>query len=130
MVRQQFEKHGLDNEKEFIKDVGKKAGPETKKAMPFVQGMRRQLAAGEEPKAVFERKLGFDEAAVLREMAKGVKRTTGCKVIDVVYVDSDRKAKIIAGDSEGKDFQGDLPQVAEGAMPGAPTFHFENVAAS
>ena len=129
MVREQFAAHGLDGDKEFIKDVGKKAGPETKKAMPFVQGLRRQLAAGEKPNAVFDRKLLFDEETVLREMAKGLKKTTGCKEIDVVHLDAKGKPRIVAGDNQGKELEGELPQAAEGAMPGAPSFHFENVAA-
>jgi leucyl-tRNA synthetase len=129
MVRQQFEKHGLDNEKDFIKEVGKKAGPETRKAMPFVQGLRRQLAGGEDPKAVFHRKLGFDEANVLKEMANGIKKTTGCKELEVVYIDASGKKKVIAGDHVGEELKGELQPAAEGATPGAPTFLFENVSA-
>jgi len=47
-------------------------------------------------------------------------------------VDNDGKAKIVVcegGDQKGKDWEGELPVSAEGAVPGQPTFHFENVAA-
>lgn len=133
MVRVQFEAHGLEDDKDFIKEVGKKAGPETKKAMPFVQTLRRQLASGEDSAAVFGRNLGFDEAHVLKEMANGVKRTTACKVIEVVFTDKSGKRNVIVGDNVRELQEGELPeplkQIADGAVPGVPTFHFENVSA-
>ena len=81
---------------------------------------------------MFDRKLPFNEVGALTEMAKGLKRTTGCKVVQVVVVDNDGKAKIVVsegGEDNGKDWEGELPQSAEGAVPGQPTFHFENVSA-
>jgi leucyl-tRNA synthetase len=136
LLRESFEKASISGdgdskaqEKELVEKVGKMG--EAKKAMPFVQGLRRRIGQGEKPAAVFERKLAFDEGAVLTEMVKGLKKTTGCKVIEVVMVDEGAKSgEVIIGDdgkSGGK--RDELPQAAEGAIPGTPTFHFENVSA-
>lgn len=88
-------------------------GPEMKKAMPFVQGLKRRIGAGEKPDAVFERKLQFDEVGVLNEMRRGLMRTTGCKEVIVTLVNDENRAT--------------LSQVAENAQPGQPSFLFENV---
>lgn len=96
---------------------------ETKKSMPFVQGLKRRLAAGENPQTVFERKLVFDELATLREMASALTRTVGYLSVSIVAVE--------AGGKTGKDENGvlreDLPSTAESAVPGNPTFLFQNV---
>lgn len=75
---------------------------EIKKAMPFVQALKKRLMAGEKPNVVFERKLAFDEMAVLRNMIPGLKKAAGLAEVEVV-------------------------QNAESAVPGVPTFSFENV---
>ena len=125
-MREQFEKTGLGSDKEMGAKVAKMG--EAKKAMPFVQGLRKRLGQGESPSLVFDRRLAFDEVEVLNEMVKGLKKTTGCKELDVVRVDEGGKTGVVvAGDAEsGKRMEG-LPQSAEGAVPGNPTFHFENV---
>lgn len=129
-VRDMFEKQALNSadDKTINQTVAKMAkGPEMKKAMPFVQALRRQLANFSEGKEgeqngqkdgisnaseVFERKLPFDEAGVLEEMKKGLMKTTGCREVSVVKVHGDAKG---------------LPQAAESAVPGSPSFLFENV---
>ena len=108
-----------------------KGGKEMKRAMPFVQGLKKRLYAGEEAGSVFERKLPFVEREVLGYMVKGLRRTVGCKFIEVVEVGEEeegggRKGKVVAGDGEGEGREG-LPGPAGGAVPGAPGFHFENV---
>lgn len=96
-----------------------------KKAMPFVQGLKRRLvSAKENPETVFERKLAFDELQILGGMVDTLKKTTGCKVIDVVSVEEGGKTGTVLGSGETRE---GLPNVAEGAVPGTPTFHFENV---
>lgn len=92
----------------------KKAGPEMKKAMPFVQGLKKRLLAGEGAEVVFERKLAFDEKRVLAEMVAGLKRAAGLKEVKVVSVGEEKDG---------------LPVQAEAAVPGVPTFLFENVEA-
>ena len=130
LVRQEFEAHGLSQDRELAAKVGKMG--ETKKAMPFVQALKRRLDRGEPPSEIFERKLPFAEVDVLREMAKGLKKTTGCRLVQIVLFGADGMAKTVAsegGTAESSEWTGELPQAAEGAVPGAPTFHFENVQA-
>ena len=121
MVREALENASLDS-KDFVQKVGKSG---EKKAMPFVQGLKKRLAAGESKEAVFERKLAFDEVDVLKEMLPGLRKTTGCKGIEIVVVDEGGKTGTT---TEGFKKEG-LPPVAEGAVPGGPTFFFENVQA-
>ena len=108
---------------------------ETKRAMPFVQSMRRRLKEGESGERVLNRELGFDEVGVLREMARGLMKTTGCAVVDVVKVDEGAKSGVVVvaagGEDEGKregEKKEGLPAVAESAVPGQPTFDFANLA--
>lgn len=102
---------------------------EGKKAMPFVQALRRRLANGESAESVFERKLLFDELDTLRKMAAGLRRTTGCTTVDVVAVEEGGKVgRVVLGEGEGKSRER-LPPVAEAAVPGNPSFYFENVEA-
>jgi leucyl-tRNA synthetase len=97
---------------------------EMKKAMPFVQGLKRRLQAGEKEDTVFERKLAFDEVQTLKNMVPGLKKTAGLSVVELVaVVDGGKSGKIVG---EEREITG-LPQNAEAAVPGVPTFHFENV---
>lgn len=126
LVRAAFDGVAL-NDKDLIPRVTKMG--EGKKAMPFVQALRRRLVNGESADSVFERKLLFDELATLREMAAGLRRTTGCTTVDVVAVEEGGKTgTVVLGEGEGKTREG-LPPVAEAAVPGNPSFHFENVEA-
>jgi leucyl-tRNA synthetase len=45
------------------------------------------------------------------------------KAVDIVQVAEGGKKSVLVGGGE----MNALPQVAEGAVPGVPTFHFENV---
>lgn len=104
------------DEKALNAQIGKMGDKtEVKKAMPFVQQLKKKLTQQprEDPKTVFERNLPFDENEVLENMIPGLKKNTGCKEIKIVKVDDSNK--------------GQLPQVADGAVPGQPTFLFENV---
>lgn len=103
---------------------------ETKKAMPFVQGLRKRIfVLGEPAEGVFERELGFDEVGTLGEMVRGLRRTTGCRAVEVVLVEEGGKSGkvVVAEEGVGARREG-LPPVAEAAVPGHPSFHFENVA--
>jgi leucyl-tRNA synthetase len=110
------------NDKELMGKVGKMG--EMKKAMPFVQGLKKRLMAGEKPEAVFNRQLAFDELATLNNMIPGLKKAAGLAVVDMVKVEEGGKKGVVVGDErvvEG------LPPNAESAVPGVPTFSFENV---
>jgi len=105
---------------------------ESKKAMPFVNTLKQRIQSGEDKDTVFERKLGFEEEQVLKEMCQGLRQTVQkCRTVEVVAVDEGGKSgKVVAGAGEGwkaGEERQELPQVAEGAVPGQPTFHFENV---
>jgi leucyl-tRNA synthetase len=95
--------------KKVLPKVDKK---DMKKAMPFVQLLKRRLDGGESEDAVFERKLGFEEKEVLEEMVPGLKATVP-KLAEVIIVVVDGK--------EG------LPTQSAQAEPGNPAFEFVNV---
>ena len=105
---------------------------ESKKAMPFVQGLKKSLETGIDPSTVFERKLGFDEVSVLKEMVPGLQQTIQkCTTVEVIAVEEEgKKGKAVGGTQDVKvgEEKTDLSQVAENAVPGQPTFFFENVA--
>ena len=115
-------------------DVGavSKAIPkgESKRAMPFVQQLKKSLEAGVDPETVFERKMAFDEVRVLGEMVPGLRQTVQkCDVVEVIVVDEGGKTGKLAagGGGEEEEVRSELPPVAENAVPGQPTFFFENV---
>lgn len=97
---------------------------EAKKAMPFVKQLQKRLEAGEEASVVLERKLAFDEQATLLEMVSGLKRTTGFSKIVIVHV--------LEGTAKGKDLTNGgkeidiVSPIAQNAVPGSPSFLFEN----
>ena len=122
LVREAFDGVTLSlNEKELNGKVAKMG--EMKKAMPFVQSLKKRLAV-ENPETVFERKLAFDEVQTLKEIVPTLQRMTGCKNVAVVVVEE--------GGKTGKDLDGgiveNLPLLAEGADPGNPRFEFTNIA--
>ena len=125
LVRTAFDGVSL-NEKSLAPQMAKMG--EMKKAMPFVQGLKRRLDKGEDPALVFERKLAFDEIKTLGEMSRGLMRTTGCVDVEIVAVEEGGRSGvgILARGDRGERRAG-LPMVAEGAVPGGPGFHFENV---
>ncbi|KAF4552748.1 Leucine--tRNA ligase [Elsinoe fawcettii] len=131
IVREQFDRVNLNLE---MKEVSKRIDKaESKKAMPFVQVLKKQLEGGAKEEDVFERKLGFDEAEVLREMGSGLLKTLHkCVVVEMVSIaEGGKEGEIIGVVGEGGGKQGEkvegLPPNAEGAVPGQPTFFFENV---
>ncbi|KAJ5322300.1 hypothetical protein MYU51_015977 [Penicillium brevicompactum] len=122
LVRDAFDSLSVSfNDKDLNAKVGKLG--EMKKAMPFVQTLKRRLVnGGEAPENVFERKLPFDEFAVLGDMVIGLKRTAGFKEIDVIAVDEGGKTGEVVGSGEKREGLS-----AENAVPGQPTFQFTNV---
>ncbi|KOS22606.1 Leucine--tRNA ligase [Escovopsis weberi] len=112
------------NDKELNGRIAKLG--EMKKGMPFVQGLKKRLQAGEPAAAVLEQKLAFDEKEILGLMISGLKRTSGLQVCDVVVVEEGGKRGVVLEDGQAIDIS--MP-MAEHAVPGAPTFYFENVEA-
>jgi leucyl-tRNA synthetase len=122
LVREVFDEKTMTvQDKELTPKISKMG--EMKKAMPFVQALKRRLLAGEKPQTVFERKLAFDEINTLKEMVSGLKKAAGLKHVDIVQVAEGGKKGTLVGGGEIHS----LPQAADGAVPGVPTFHFENV---
>ncbi|KAF2405012.1 leucyl-tRNA synthetase-like protein [Trichodelitschia bisporula] len=125
VVRELFDGLTLD-----IKKVQPKIEkPDMKKAMPFVQGLKRRLESGEKKEAVFERELGFDEVLVLLEMIPGLLAIVPkLKVVEVVIVDDGAKEGVkIEADGKAGEKVTSLPPAAAGAEPGVPTFEFSNI---
>ena len=113
LMREMFDATTLSIDDKELKGKVSKMG-EVKKAMPFVQSLKARLVGQrEDPKTVFDRKLAFDEVEMLEYMKRGLMRSTGCKEVVVVKVDDVSK-------------QG-LSSMAENALPGSPSFLFENV---
>ncbi|KAF2017995.1 leucyl-tRNA synthetase-like protein [Aaosphaeria arxii CBS 175.79] len=111
IIQEAFEKLGVVEVKEVSKSVDKK---DMKRAMPFIQGVKKRLEGGEPSSEVFDRKLPFDEAAVLAEMVPAIKQTVRkCGEVAIVAVEPGQNA-------EG------LPPSAESAVPGNPAFYFQN----
>ena len=131
MVRESFDRASLTlNERDLSPRIPK---AEMKKAMPFIQTLKRRLVAGESGETVFERKLAYDEVHVLTQMRPGLKKTTGCIELDIVAVDDGAKSGVLLDETGTADAGGTrletLPAAAESAVPGTPSFHFENVKA-
>ena len=129
LVREAFDSVKLEvDDSKVMKHIPK--GPEAKKAISFVHGLKTRLRTGEDKERVFAKDLLFDEVKILTEMVKGLKRATGAVKIDILDVEEGgKRGKVIVGDDVGSVREG-LPPNAEGAVPGNPTFHFENVSAS
>ena len=128
IVRDSFNGMTFD-EKTLNTRVQAKGKAEMKRAMPFVQHLKKRLVGGESQEVVFDRKLAFEEGEVLRKMVGGLRRTTGCKVVEVVRVEGeegDKVGVIVVGERAGGKRE-ELPSVAVQATPGSPSFHFENI---
>lgn len=97
--------------------------------MPFINGLKRRLDAGETPDAVLNRQLPFDELATLQEMVSGLKQTvTKCVAVEVVSIAEGGKTGVSIKENGNKgEERCDLPPQALSAEPGSPTFSFENV---
>lgn len=132
LVRQLFVSTSVSEEKPAIDDkalnsaVGRIAPkPELKKAMPFVQGLKKRLTTAttgsstpESPESVLQRNLPFDEEHILNAMLPILRKNTGCVDVEIVAVKEEAQLEKNGGP---------LPNLAEAAVPGSPSFHFENV---
>lgn len=111
------------DDKAIMTKIGKMG--EMKKAMPFVQALKKRLQAGEDPSVVFSRKLAFDEKATLIDMSSGLVRTAGLTQLEILEVEEGgKKGRSIVNPEKVVDIT--VPN-AEAAVPGVPTFYFENI---
>ena len=129
LVRESFDKINLSVD---VKSVSKKLDKaDTKKGMPFVNVLKKRLEGGENAEKVFEMKLGFDELEVLKEMVPGLKQTIPkCAAVELISVEQGGKKGSVVGGTEGAkigEVKASLPQEAEKAVPGSPSFLFENL---
>ncbi|GAO16259.1 uncharacterized protein UV8b_08222 [Ustilaginoidea virens] len=97
---------------------------EMKKAMPFAQALKKRLQGGEPASAVLQQKLAFDEKQTLRQMLPGLTRTAGLAAVDVLVVDEGGRRGVNLADGREVAI---TTALAENAVPGVPTFYFENV---
>lgn len=122
MVREMFNGMTLD-----VKEVTKRISKdEMKKAMPFIQNLKKRLEGGEEKTKVFDRDLGFDELEVLKEMVPGLQATVmKLKRVDIVLVEEGAKSGVKLSDGKEEKLR-ELPPQATSAEPGSPSFEFSN----
>ncbi|KAM7190505.1 leucyl-tRNA synthetase, class Ia, archaeal/eukaryotic cytosolic [Rhypophila sp. PSN 637] len=116
LVQNMFDGITLD-----IKSVTKKVEKaDMKKAMPFIQDIKRKLEAGlVSRESVLNRALLFDEAATLEEMAPLLKSIVP-KLLEVTII-------VVDGDAAAGKPGGELSQAASSAEPGSPSPEFINV---
>jgi leucyl-tRNA synthetase len=109
--------------KEVTKHIDK---AEMKKAMPFVHNLKKRLESVEEKTQVFDRKLGFEEVEVLKEMIPGLQATVmKLKKVDIVLVEEGAKSGVKLSDGKEENLSELSPQAAS-AEPGSPSFEFSN----
>jgi leucyl-tRNA synthetase len=124
LVRELFDKVSISLDQGAI---NKRIDPaDRKKAFPFVSLLKRRLESGENPEAVLNRKLEFDEVKVLEEMLPVLKSTVyKLKEVSIFVVDeADSKKGVNA--ATGKSVA-ELSPVAASAQPGDPSFEFANL---
>ncbi|CCG83009.1 Putative leucyl-tRNA synthetase, cytoplasmic [Taphrina deformans PYCC 5710] len=107
-----------------------KTQPKRKDAMPFVQAVKANVLGrgeGVPASAVFERAQLFDEVDMLKIVAPFLKSNVGVVQLSVVKVirsgDAVRGETVYGDEPNG----GELPPMAEMAVPGSPQYHFTNV---
>lgn len=102
---------------------------ESKKAMPFINGLKRRLDNGESKDVVLNRELAFDELSTLRAMVPGLKQTVQkCVEVEIITVtEGGKEGVVIKEDGSKGETRSELPPHAASAEPGSPSFAFENV---
>jgi leucyl-tRNA synthetase len=123
LVRKQFDATSL---KVDTTEINKQIAPaDRKKAMPFISTIKRRIDSGEKAEVVFNRKLDFDEAEILKELTPTLKTIVmKLKQVDLIIVDettSTEGVNALTGDK----VTGLPPFNAE---PGSPAFEFSNIA--
>ncbi|KAJ9649428.1 cytosolic leucyl tRNA synthetase [Coniosporium tulheliwenetii] len=124
LVREAFDGLSVDV-KALTPRIEKK---EMKKAMPFVQNLKKRLEGGEGAGTVFERKLAFNEVEVLRCMVPILKQNLGrqCRIVEIISVEEGGESGVVVGGDRPEGERVEKLQ-AGAAVPGSPTFSFENL---
>ncbi|KAK3693994.1 leucyl-tRNA synthetase [Podospora appendiculata] len=127
-LQKHFEAEGNSDLKNVAAQIEKK---DLKKAMPFLQGLKKRLDMGESPDRVFEKQLPFNEVDVLREMVPGLQSMVKkLEVLEVVRLRDDGKGEVVfaTGKQEIADRKGEVVEWAVAdVVPGNPAFVFVNV---
>lgn len=113
-----------------IKTISKQIDKsESKKAMPFINALKRRIDNGEPKDVVLNRELAFDELATLRAMVPGLKQTVQkCVEVEIITVaEGGKEGVVIKEDGSKGETRSELPPTAGSAEPGSPSFAFENV---
>lgn len=102
---------------------------ESKKAMPFINALKRRLDSGEPASTVLNRELAFNELDTLRSMVPGLKQTVQkCVDVEIISVaDGGKEGFVVKEDGSKGEEKKELPPQAASAEPGSPSFAFENV---
>ncbi len=103
----------LKDEKQLLGQITKMGEP--KKAMPFVQVLKKRLQTEDSAK-VLERKLAFDEQKTLLAMIPGIKRTSGFR--DVTIIECQEGSKTGKDLTDGGKEVEVTSSVADNAVPG------------
>ncbi|OTB07677.1 hypothetical protein M426DRAFT_53369 [Hypoxylon sp. CI-4A] len=124
LVTKALEELGLVDMNSIGKQLEKK---ETKRAMPFIKNLKDRIEGGESKSAVLSKQLPFDEKKALTAIIPVLAHmmTPRCGEVRVFEVQPENitGVDVVTGES----WSGDLPAPAASAVPGAPTFHFENL---
>ncbi|KAH7145475.1 hypothetical protein B0J13DRAFT_595402 [Dactylonectria estremocensis] len=97
---------------------------EKKRAMAFLQSLKKRVQSGESEKDVFDRKLPFDEEQVLVSMLDTLKRSANLKEIQVLNV---QRGGVQGVDVVTGQVVENMLSIAESAVPANPAFFFANV---
>lgn len=132
LFQQHWDAEGNSDLKALQPKIDKK---EMKKAMPFLQSLKKRLDGGEDPKRVFERESPFKEVDVLREMVPGLRSTIKkLELVEAVRLTEGGKGEVLFalgkeesvakfGSKEGEVVDG----VTADVTPGNPVSQFVNV---
>lgn len=125
IVKQQFESTGAVDTKAVAGQINK---ADLKKAMPFIQTLKKRIESGESAERVFDERLPFDEQQALREMIPGLKSIVRkLEVVELVLVkEGEDTGEVITTGNEGGQ-RIPLGPNAGGALPGDPAFFFANI---
>jgi leucyl-tRNA synthetase len=124
-LREQFKSTGAVDTKALAGQINKS---DLKKAMPFIQTLKKRLDHGEKPEQVLQERLPFDEAQTLRETIPGIKSTVKrLELVEIVrYIEGEDTGELITNGNEGGE-RVLLPPVAANAVPGIPAFWLSDV---
>ncbi|KAI1637709.1 hypothetical protein F4809DRAFT_640190 [Biscogniauxia mediterranea] len=122
LVSRALDNLGLVEMNSIGKQLDKK---ETKRAMPFIKSLKERLDAGETRSAVLDARLPFDEKRALAEIIPALTHALQphCSNVQVIEVQPASGVDIVSGEL----WTGKLSAIAMAAVPGKPTFQFENI---